>query len=61
MQILKRKTITEQGPSTIDLTAIGYNSNDVLTMVCHGDDGDYLINLNGKDLKKLKDFLRKLS
>jgi len=61
MQLIKRKVIDTIQPVIINIKAIGFNTNEVLTISCNDDNGEeLLINLNGKDLRKLRDFLNKL-
>ena len=58
MELIKRKVISSE-PKRLKIKAIGFNSNEVLTIVCNDGD-DLLINLDGEDLHKLKKFLDRI-
>ena len=72
MQLIKRKIKSVEEPKRLVLKAVGYNTNDVLTLACaEVEEGetvdlikngeDILININGKELEKLKNFLNKIN
>jgi len=73
MQIIKRKIKDIEKPKLYNLKAIGFNTNDVLTFsfceveegenfnFINNKNGEVLINLNGKELEKLKNFINKIS
>ena len=73
MQLIKRKIKEIEKPKLYNMKAVGFNTNDVLTFsfleLEEGEDfnfinnknGEILINLNGKELEKLKSFLNKIN
>lgn len=60
MEIIKRRILPVIEPIQMKIKAIGFNTNEVLTISCKDGDEDFLINLNGEDLKKLKNFLERI-
>jgi len=73
MQIIKRKIKEIEKPKLYNLKAVGFNTNDVLTFsfceveegenfnFINNKNGEVLINLNGKELEKLRNFINKIS
>jgi len=60
MQFILRKIETLEQPATAKLKAIGFNSNNVLTIVCSNEEGDFLINLHKDELALLRKFLSRI-
>ncbi len=58
MQVIKR--VCEAEIRHLDFKYFGFNSNKVFTILIHDseENADYLINIRGKNLQKLIDFVK---